>query len=171
MECICVLWRDTLESLTSHYQPVHLPQTWLKATLQGPPIARSLSLSSLSFPRSLNSIATDSCKFDAHKHWHLWILWLPNEIIFLFANNRLSKQQISLLSCKIDLIFKFQFIFFLTPPPCRADTLAVVSHLVLLAVSQWDVAAVLSKEDYFSSVIDSVWRMHRSVSQINSCCR
>lgn len=37
---------------------------------------------------------------------------------------------------------------------CGAASLAVFSHLVLLAVSKWDVAAVLSKKKNF--VIDSV---------------
>lgn len=125
----------------------------------------------LSLSRSLNSIASDTlqCKFNADKRRHLWIPWLINEIIFLFANNRLSNQEMSLLLFKLDLISRFQFIFLSMLPSCGAATLVVVSRLMLSAVSQWDVAAVLSKEDYLSSVIDSIWIMRRSHSRINSC--
>lgn len=96
MGCIHVLWRDTLQSPTSHYQSVHLPQIWLKATYRV----------HLSLPLCLSSTASDTLKseYDAHAYKYtqtltfvITVITKRNEVIFLLANNRLSKKQINLL--------------------------------------------------------------------------
>lgn len=88
-----------------------------------------------------------------------------NEVIFLFPNNRLSKQQMNLLPPAMrnrHIIFKFQFIFSWRLFPlcgCHSHNNPATPTPILLAVRQWDIAAVCQKGLIFrlsSSLLENV---------------
>lgn len=97
-----------------------------------------------------------------------------NEVIFLFPNNRLSKQQMNLLPPAMwnrHIIFKFQFIFLWRLLSCGAATHTIVFFFfsvffppcfsILLAIRQWDVTAVCQKRLIFHScLLENLVELH-----------
>lgn len=128
---------------------------------------------SLAVPRLLTyCIARRRTQTNTHTHWHLWLQWLPSSgmksyFCFQITDCQSNKWICSHQRCEIDILFSnFNlysrevlwgrhshnnlFIYFFPPS-------------ILLAVRQWDVAAVCQKGLIFhlsSSLLENVAKSH-----------
>lgn len=123
-------------------------------------VSPQFSLSLLLPPCSLSS----DILYYIHTHTHTLTFLITvitkrwNEVIFLFPNNRLSKQQMNLLPPAMrnrHIIFKFQFILSRRLLSCGAATHTIV-FLNIVSNQAVRRRRSLSEGSYFSSVVASV---------------
>lgn len=104
----------TWGSLTSHYQSVHFPMTWLWAS------------------RFAHLNVSFHTRFHIHNNWHLWLQWLPvaemkSYFCFQITDCQSNKWICSHQRCKIDILFSNFNLFFLWGLlSCGAATHAIV---------------------------------------------
>lgn len=106
-----MVWKASRGSLTSHYQSVLFPTTWLWGTLWGG--RETLSHNSLSLflpPNSFSSPILYHTQAHTHTHRHLWLQWLPSGemksyFCFQITDCQSNKWICSHQRCEIDVLF------------------------------------------------------------------